>query len=468
MLQRILKPSGKGSADRLVGSASLEDKDPQAVPNVEDDQPLNPFTEIQILTEHTDILKFLIQIDEQRCCTGGDDHLIIIWDVHFGKRLHVLDGHTRPLTCLSMCQSSNSKPPVLLSAASDKSICIWHVDTGHLLRSVTDHGCTARAFGIFVEETSLFCSGGENLCLWQISGDLVHKVSRSEDEDIQQILVLNKTTIVTAADKVLAVYLLQETDQLSDTAKAKDSLKLERQLISHTDSVTAVLKIDDTCFASGSLDGTIILWSSNDFTRIKFLSLKRRDYQGSDRLYPYSVQHLLCVDQRFLVCAMGSGFYIQDIVTETRLTEVWNAHYSKILHMTFMFGGLMLATCSEDGSVRLWGNPASFKQVSTNMDADSSQDSLIGDTEIVSAMDKFLAYDSKEGPGSESVCKVQVLGECLGHTGAVQKCINLGAEGFVSCGKDGVVIVWKDGLRQEMRRNEIIRDLLYGASADFT
>ena len=52
----------------------------------------------------------------------------------------------------------------------------------------------------------------------------------------------------------------------------------------------------DKLFASGSLDGTILLWSSETFIPVKKLNTMA-DYKGKANIYPYSVQYIACENQ---------------------------------------------------------------------------------------------------------------------------------------------------------------------------
>jgi hypothetical protein len=52
----------------------------------------------------------------------------------------------------------------------------------------------------------------------------------------------------------------------------------------------------DESFVSASLDGEIIVWSSNTLQPIKQFN-EIREFEGDSHLYPYSVQHLFVLDQ---------------------------------------------------------------------------------------------------------------------------------------------------------------------------
>ncbi|ELT96909.1 hypothetical protein CAPTEDRAFT_44181, partial [Capitella teleta] len=389
-----------------------------------DAQIFNPFTEIQVFNGHTNIVRFLVDIDGQNFASAGDDHLIFIWDAFDGRRQQVLDEHTRPLTCLSVFRNCASSC-ILLSAASDKIICLWNPLSGDLLRVLKEPVFTTRAFGVYSDNVDVFYSGGESLCMWSHNGELIKEIKRNDAEDVQMITMLSKSILIVTANRKMTVCESDETD-----------LEELVNLPLHNEKITCVTRLNDSHFASGSLDGSIILWSSNDFSRVKFLSLKRQDFQGSNHCFPYSVQCLSPVDEFYVICAMNCGFYIQDIRTNKHLAAVSTAHYSKIRAASFVFDNLVLATSSEDGLIRLWGVLESIESAARVMDSEYSEKSS------APVLDTFF------GTKDYKKRSLQLLGECTGHCGSVYKCLPYGMEGFMTCSADGMVILWKDGLRQ--------------------
>jgi hypothetical protein len=49
-------------------------------------------------------------------------------------------------------------------------------------------------------------------------------------------------------------------------------------------------------FASASLDGAIVIWSTHTLSYTRQVNYMK-NYEGTDHMYPYSVQHLFAVDQ---------------------------------------------------------------------------------------------------------------------------------------------------------------------------
>eukprot|EP01126_Amoeba_proteus_P025437 TRINITY_DN25392_c0_g1_i1.p1 TRINITY_DN25392_c0_g1~~TRINITY_DN25392_c0_g1_i1.p1 ORF type:complete len:138 (-),score=15.17 TRINITY_DN25392_c0_g1_i1:77-490(-) len=85
----------------------------------------NPFNEIQLLTDHSDIVRVMILVSGGRFASCGDDSDINIWSIESGEKLFCLQGHTKPVTCLLELY-----PTSLVSGSSDKSLRIWNLTSG--------------------------------------------------------------------------------------------------------------------------------------------------------------------------------------------------------------------------------------------------------------------------------------------------------------------------------------------------
>lgn len=163
------------------------------------------------------------------------------------------------------------------------------------------------------------------------------------------------------------------------------------------------------------------------------------------------MQYIACENQKYLLAAIGCGFALFDTVSNTLLCRKVKAHYSKVTQLTFVCDGLLLATCSEDGSIRLWGqkshNPGEQLAVKASMG--------------LSPIERFLDINFGQLHHSKSpdhFPEPVLLGECLGHCGSVMRIVDQGLEGMLSCGGDHLVIAWKNSELQKMKRNQVIQE----------
>ena len=409
------------------------------VPTIQDDQPCNPFNEIHVLTGHQDIVNIIKIIDETRLASSADDNLVIIWDFENGDQLHSLHGHTRPVTAILVHQKIGFKHQdsclVIITASSDKTIRIWDCGDGVCLNTIEDHGSTVKCLVNVNAHDFMFCSGGEDLCLWDIKGKLLCKEAQPDnDSDVHSILpIKNDKLVVAFSRQSLVVYAISEMLQ-------NKSFKFHSRLRPHRDDVRCLTSITDESFVSASLDGEIIVWSNNTLQPIKQFN-EMGEFEGASHLYPYSVQHLFVLDQRFIFAAVGAGFSIYDALSGKCVAQRDNVHHSKVSYIHLLNERFILATCSEDGTVRLWGSPNRHLP------------------DEFSPIEHFLGKSINDITSSVNV--PELLGECLGHSESVRMIADFGGDGFASCANDGLIILWKDGWRERQKRMEMARSLLF-------
>eukprot|EP00057_Strongylocentrotus_purpuratus_P007497 XP_011661971.1 PREDICTED: WD repeat-containing protein 41-like [Strongylocentrotus purpuratus] len=362
---------------------------------LQDDQPLNPYTEIQILHDHTDLIKFLLPISENKFLSVSDDNTGIIWDVTTGLKLCTLVGHTRPITCASLM-----RPPVddesrevemshylLLTGSSDRTIRVWSTENGACLQIITEHNATTKAILSF-PNNGLFCTGGQDLFLWNSDGRLLQTIKQEAEDvsdcplaDIKHMLAVCEDRFVVAAGSALEVYGIEA--QIGQLGVTSFQMRRVKKLVpQHREAVMCLTRISDSYFASASLDGTVKVWNSHTLSTSRQLN-HINEYEKNG--FPWCVQHLIPLDTKHLCITIGSGLAVFDIVTGDCLWKQANAHFSKITFISIINDGRFLATCSEDGTIRLWGVDQRIRGGSEDGDNSAKDLSMHKFTDIVQA-----------------------------------------------------------------------------------
>eukprot|EP01104_Vermistella_antarctica_P021282 TRINITY_DN951_c0_g1_i1.p1 TRINITY_DN951_c0_g1~~TRINITY_DN951_c0_g1_i1.p1 ORF type:complete len:591 (-),score=75.97 TRINITY_DN951_c0_g1_i1:213-1772(-) len=397
----------------------------------------NPIDEIQLLECHTDIVRFLVRIDNLRIASASDDGTVVVWNTLTGKKHLVLRGHTKPITCLLLLTSA-----VMATGSSDKTIRLWNLNTGACIKLLTEHSGAVTCL-VAVSEMSLFLSGGNdrNICLWQTNGKLLGSIERQEEENLHCMLSVGsgdqKRVVTGSNSSLLLVYSLT-------------TLRFDKLLAYHRESVRCLERVSDQLFASGSLDGAIVVWDSDSLTMLKLLNYPD-PYRDMNRVYVYSVRKLRMLGQRYLAAAIGDGFGIYDVVTGECVLMCESAHDSEVVDIVVLYQGTRFITCSVDSSLKLWGLPErilfdfrSKQPWSDVTDAvrrarDGSRSRI---NTILSTIPPPLYL--------EAVC----LGEMSCHSECAHCLLTLSETSFVSCGADSLVVVWKDGRVQRELRNK--------------
>jgi WD40 repeat protein len=118
-------------------------------------------------TGHSHIVRSLaVSTDGKILVSGSRDKTIKIWHLETGELLHTLNGHKDGVYAVAL--SPNGQ--IIASGSADKTIKLWHIETGELLATFTGHAHTVTALA-FTASGELLVSGSldKTIKIWQRS-----------------------------------------------------------------------------------------------------------------------------------------------------------------------------------------------------------------------------------------------------------------------------------------------------------
>ncbi|XP_058472447.1 WD repeat-containing protein 41 [Solea solea] len=413
-----------------------------------EEQPKNWFTELQVLKGHFDIVRFLVQIDDFRCASAGDDGLVLVWNVETGERLQELRGHSQQITAITtlICSDGLMSHTLLITASSDRSLSLWDPDTGNRVQTVSDLQSSVKCL-LVLERLCVWLSGGEELCVWNKDFQLQCHRQNHSDTGITALIELPKNCIAAAMDKEIIIY------RLTYSTDSSISLAEIRCLSDHQDQIRALINVNDGLFASGSHAGELILWDAIDWNILAYEHILWEESPpsalaeirlGAPKPSEMSIQHLT-TNGKLILAAVGSGLYVYSTLTKTVVAYRKVAHDSNVLH-TMLVSDSELMSCSEDGSVRMW------EIQDLPLPAEPASAGFFG-------MWTFGRSNKQTGPPSKKIIEVpnirilELTGDLIGHSGAVQMFVSFKENGLVTCSTDHLLILWKNGERQSHLRS---------------
>lgn len=408
-----------------------------------EEQPKNCFTELQVLKGHFDIVRFLVQIDDFRCASAGDDGLVLVWNVETGERLQELRGHSQQITAITTitCKNEVTVNTSLITASSDRSLSLWDPDTGNRVQTISDLHSSVKCL-LVLERLCVWLSGGEELCVWNRDFQLQCQRPNHSDTGITALIELPKNYIAAAMDKKIMIY------SLTVSADSSVSAAEIRCLSDHQDQIRALINVNDGLFASGSHMGELILWNATEWNLLAYEHILWEESQaynqteirmGAPKPSEMSIQHLT-TNGNLILAAVGSGLYVYSVQTRSVVAYRKVAHDSNVLH-TMLLSDSELMSCSEDGSVRMW------EIQDLPLPAEPASSGFFG-------MWSFGRSNKQSGPPSKKVIDIpnirmlELTGDLIGHSGAVQMFVSFKEKGLVTCSADHLLILWKNGERQ--------------------
>eukprot|EP01094_Clydonella_sp_ATCC50884_P004552 TRINITY_DN1358_c0_g1_i2.p1 TRINITY_DN1358_c0_g1~~TRINITY_DN1358_c0_g1_i2.p1 ORF type:complete len:539 (+),score=107.01 TRINITY_DN1358_c0_g1_i2:370-1986(+) len=413
----------------------------------------NPINEAQFLEKHTDIVRYLVNIDGRRIASAGDDGTVCIWDTLTGQCLKQLKGHGLRITGMLSLLCGSER--ILATGSADKTVRLWSVDSDSPPQPSTHardtHACT-EAEGedsgedtpsnccrhvlsghtgsitcLYAMDNETLCSGGNDsmIYLWRVrDGTAITRIERQEEENLHCLLPIANNSLVTGSNSsFLYVY---------DIKTSKHQV-----LAYHRESVRCLVSISDTQFASASLDGAIVVWHAQNLTPIKTLTYPEQYLDGTTKAFLFSVRKLVLLSKRYIAAAFGNGFKIFDISTRECILSEANCHEGPVTDLIPLYDCRRLVTCSVNGCIRIWG---------------------IEQQHPVPALTNVP--DPKQAPLTSSM-KRNVRAVCFGemwcHADAVNSLLYMSPSAFASCSHDGTVVLWKDGRVQSQLRLRMAR-----------
>ncbi|KAL7988977.1 hypothetical protein Chor_007896 [Crotalus horridus] len=478
----------------------------KSIQTIGEEQAQNPYTELLVLKSHHDIVRFLVAIDDYRFASAGDDGIVCLWNVQTGEKLFELHAHTQKITALAafpLSDTCEEKCRMILTASADRTVVVWDCDNGRQIHRVSCFHSTVKCLTV-LQRMDIWLSGGSDLCVWNRKLDLLCKTSHLIDADITAMIELPKNCVAAAIGKELIILRLKASRDGTEW----DVSEIKR-LIDHQDNIVSLVSVSDLIFATGSHAGEMIVWDSLDWTMRAYecswdASLHvnpQQEIKLSQSQSEMSVQDLTsdnevsrtsntskpphakdgsngnlhckssCIIENlknitmismnasvshnglaFLECvfaAVGKGIYVYNLQMKRVIAFQKTAHDSTVLHITNI-PKRKLISCSEDGSVRMW--ELHEKQHLTAEPVPSGFFNIWG----FSRTNKQANHTAKKAPESATIFSLDLTGDLIGHSAAVQMFLYFGEHGLATCSADHFIILWKDGERESRLRSLIL------------
>uniref|UniRef100_A0A8C2VJ00 WD repeat-containing protein 41 n=1 Tax=Chinchilla lanigera TaxID=34839 RepID=A0A8C2VJ00_CHILA len=425
----------------------LAEKSP--LQTIGEEQSQNPYTELLVLKAHHDIVRFLVQLDDYRFASAGDDGIVIVWNAQTGEKLLELSGHTQKITAIitfPSLESCEEKNQLILTASADRTV--WDCDTGRQVRRVS---CFQSTVKVKSPANRSFC--GVWFCLRKKMYFLCNPWRKSDLTFVSWISALVEipnNCVAAAVGKELIIFRL--------VAPSKGSLEWDiievKRLLDHQDNILSLVNVNDVSFVTGSHVGELIIWDVLDWTvqayeRNFWDPSPQLDVQQEIKLCQkpndVSIHHFTC-DEENVFAAVGRGLYVYNLQMKRVIACQKTAHDSNVLHIARL-PNRQLTSCSEDGSVRIW--ELREKQHLAAEPVPTGFFNMWG----FGRVNKQASQPVKKQQENTTSCSLELIGDLIGHSSSVEMFLYFQDHGLVTCSADHLIILWKNGERESGLRS---------------
>ncbi|MBW4606442.1 MAG: AAA-like domain-containing protein [Hassallia sp. WJT32-NPBG1] len=269
--------------------------------------------------------------DGKTVASGSWDRTIKIWDISTGKLIRTLTGHSQVVS--SVAFSSDGK--TVASGSWDKTIKIWDISIGKLIRTLKGHSSYVNSVAFSSDgKTIAFGSRDKTIKIWDISTGKLIRTLTGHTESVSSVAFSSdgKTVASGSDDKTIKIW---------DISTGK----LIRTLTGHSSLVWSVaFSSDGKTVAFGSGDNTIKIWDISTGKLIHTLT----GHTESVRSVAFSSDGK----------TVASGSYDNTIkiwdISTGKLIRTLTGHSSLVWSVAFSSDGKTIASGSWDSTIKIW------------------------------------------------------------------------------------------------------------------
>ena len=115
------------------------------------------------LEGHTNTVKSILALPNNRLASGSDDKTIIIWNLESGDPIHKLEGHVNCVMALILMNGGLK----LASASRDKTIKYWDIESGMPTKTLQGHEDWVTSLALFEDGRLVSSSKDKSIIIWK-------------------------------------------------------------------------------------------------------------------------------------------------------------------------------------------------------------------------------------------------------------------------------------------------------------
>ncbi|KAE9566112.1 Vegetative incompatibility protein [Colletotrichum fructicola] len=263
--------------------------------------------------------------------SASNDKTVRIWHADTGECMQELKGHSRPVSSVAFSHNST----LVASASKDKTVRIWHTDTGECMQELKGHSSWVNLVA-FSHDSTLVASASSDktVRIWHAdTGECMQKL-KGHSSPVNSVAFSHNSTLVASAS-------------YDDTVRIWHTYTGEcmQELKGHSSSVNSVaFSHDSTLVASASYDDTVRIWHTDTGECMQELKGHSRWVNSVAFSHDSTLVASASYDGTVRIWHADTGEYMQEL----------KGHSSNVYSVAFSHDSTLVASASSDKTVRIW------------------------------------------------------------------------------------------------------------------
>jgi len=269
--------------------------------------------------------------DGRFLASGHSDKTVKLWNVSDGGLVRTLTAHTSEVTSVAFSPDGQ----FLASGSKDKFVHIWKLSDGSLHQTLTGHTDAVSSVAFSVDNQFL-ASGSLDMTvkLWRVSDGSLVKTLTGHASSVSSVAFSPNGQFLASGSYDGSIKLWRVVDG-----------SLERDLTTKASLVTSIaFSPDGQILASGSLDNTVKLWRVSDGSLVRTLT----GHASGVASIAFSP------DGQLLVSVSYDNTFRLWRISDGSLVRISDEHTYTVSSVSFSPNGQLLASGSQDKTVKIW------------------------------------------------------------------------------------------------------------------
>lgn len=147
----------------------------------------------------SDVLSIAVSGDGRLIASGGQDHLMLLWDCRTNTVVHQFRGHRGPVRALARRRDGGAECTELYSAATDRTARVWDLEQRGYLETLYGHQEAITALDALTADMALSGAEDRTVRLWQVAEETQLLFANGHTASVDSVAMLHAEGFVSGA-----------------------------------------------------------------------------------------------------------------------------------------------------------------------------------------------------------------------------------------------------------------------------